>query len=112
MGFSAHFFNFAGVDIQLVVALVTALGGVVITRLAIGPGHIFTHERADVLACGLAIGASAGQPAVVGNGTDKGRIAEQMDVAVVANFDMGLSIGHVSKFFDCHFWEPLSFIVI
>ena len=104
--------DLASVDVVAVVALVGALGGVVVARFAVGPGDVFSHKGADVLAGSAAVQAGAGEPTVFGELDNQDRVAEQIGVAVFINLNMGLGVRHAGEFLDSHFCFPLSFLSV
>ena len=94
--------DFARQDIKPIAAFKAALCVIVATAVAIRVAHILMHKCGDMLAGGLAIGAGAGKPTVIGENANKGDITEQVDIAGGVDFDMGLRIRHSGKFFNGH----------
>ena len=102
--------DLTSVDIEPVVALVGMLGGIVVAGLTVGPGDVFPHESADVIAGRATVQAGTGEPTVLVNGDDQGRVAEQVFIAGFVDFNMSLSVRHAGEFLDFHFCFPLSFL--
>ena len=106
------FLNLAGVDVEMVLAQVGIFGGVVVATLAIRKADVLFHERPDVLNRGAAIGAGASEPTIGGQLNHESTIAEQIDVVVIVNFHMSLSVRHVSELLDSHLSYLLFFFFL